>query len=475
MTQIPGPIVATNRFLRAFMEGLATFGEPVTDYPVGANALRTIAAKVTPAAPTKDREDHFGTPTPQTPIDLKRTAQASWSGYLLPNGDSAVNPDPDPEVAELFENAGFTKNDGTSTTVQGAGSTTSVIDVTSAADIQIGDVVLINGEAAIVTARDVVPVPDQITIAPPLSAAPANTDDVYVGKAYTLKDARDTTPDSLALWVSVNRVLMRALGWVPTQISLEFGGDDAAKISAEGPAQRGDILSTTTIDDAGGIIAGDLVVIVANSRAVPDDVATNPVYVEIINSVNGNEVVRVTAVDHATRTWTIVRAQLATAAVAHADGLTIVPHVPTATFTGTPVPSTAGKIVLVDDDSNRRELQLTTATIDIGLPITERVDEHGTEYKLQGYTQRRREIALNLVGWAHNLTMEQVVRALRRQTPAVLVQQGNTVGETVGVYAPSVLFEVPDLDPSQEEMTVELSGKALGTTVGGDELIVFLV
>lgn len=75
------------------------------------------------------------------------------------------------------------------TTVSGAGSTTTVVDVTSAANFAVGDDVLINGETAEITGVDTVSTPNNITISPALSAAPANSDVVYFGETHTMFDS----------------------------------------------------------------------------------------------------------------------------------------------------------------------------------------------------------------------------------------------------------------------------------------------
>lgn len=85
-------------------------------------------------------------------------------------------------IAGLMAACGFTGAVGTGTTITGAGSTTTVLDVTSEAGIAAGSIVVVNGEARLVTAVAT----GQITVAPALSAIPAATDVVHATASYTL-------------------------------------------------------------------------------------------------------------------------------------------------------------------------------------------------------------------------------------------------------------------------------------------------
>lgn len=89
-----------------------------------------------------------------------------------------------PENHLILLNALGLYNKPTSTTVSGSGSTTTVIDVASAAGVKKGDIVLINGQVRFVTAVNTAATPDNITLNAPLSGAPAASDAVKFGHAY---------------------------------------------------------------------------------------------------------------------------------------------------------------------------------------------------------------------------------------------------------------------------------------------------
>lgn len=102
---------------------------------------------------------------------------------------STVTAVANPAISEIIRSCGWSETLDTGTVVTGAGSTTTVIDVTSAAAITVGSMVMINGEARVVTARDTAATPDNITVSPALSTTPAAAVVVYGAANYVLSDA----------------------------------------------------------------------------------------------------------------------------------------------------------------------------------------------------------------------------------------------------------------------------------------------
>ncbi len=456
-----GPLISVHRYARAFFEeGAATFGEATTWYPLDANACRTIGGSGSPAAPTKEREDAFGTATRRTPINLKRTGSLQWNGYLIPPGTSGT----DPDLAEVFRYGGFNRvNHSGNLTTSGTGSTVTTLDVTDASAVQVGLPLMVNGYVCFATAVDTGASPHEITITPPLPAAavPGDSVTVYTGVAFWPKDERDATPDSLTAWLCTNRLITRALGWAPERFSAEFGGDDAGKISIEGPARRVDYMGSGVLN--GAINNSVTSIAVDNDGFVPFNTSTTrPAYFTILDSGNGDEHIRVDAASGGT--LTVARGQLSSSAVAHADDAVIVPYIPDGTYAGDPVPAISGYIVS-GDASTRVEMELNTATVDCGVPVTQIEDVHGDDSKMAGYTAAMRDVGISVRGWSHRQTMESFVfgAADREQVP-LLVQQGTAAGSCCGVWMPNVLFEQPSLDLGQEQVAVDLTGKAYGTS-----------
>lgn len=95
-----------------------------------------------------------------------------------------------PWLSRLLKACGYVEAATTGTTVAGAGSTTTSVDVTLSTSLVAGTMVMIGGEARLVTARSV----GNITVTPPLTSAPANGVVVYGSSTWYLDDAGTYTP-----------------------------------------------------------------------------------------------------------------------------------------------------------------------------------------------------------------------------------------------------------------------------------------
>lgn len=110
---------------------------------------------------------------------------------------------------ECLEGCGLASNADTGTVVSGAGSTTTVVDVSSAAAIEVGNFVMISGEVRMVTAVDTGATPDNITVTPALSGAPANAVVVYAGVKFSTSDG---DPGTVTFVAKGDNTLYRFLG-----------------------------------------------------------------------------------------------------------------------------------------------------------------------------------------------------------------------------------------------------------------------
>lgn len=122
-----------------------------------------------------------GTLTFKTPLVGAATAGAASVAAVAPTW-----------LSPALKACGFTESAGTGTAVTGSGSTTTVIDVTSAAGISAGSVVMIGGEVREVTAANTAATPDNITVFPALSAIPSAATVVYAAVNYMLLDGADS-------------------------------------------------------------------------------------------------------------------------------------------------------------------------------------------------------------------------------------------------------------------------------------------
>lgn len=121
---------------------------------------------------------------------------------LATAGASGVAAVIDPWLDALLDACGYSVIVGTGTAVTGSGSTTTVVDVTSAAGITAGTLVMINGQIRLVTAVDTGSTPDNITVTPALSGAPAAADVVYasVGAAVTSSGSYEPAATAAFVW-----------------------------------------------------------------------------------------------------------------------------------------------------------------------------------------------------------------------------------------------------------------------------------
>jgi hypothetical protein len=104
---------------------------------------------------------------------------------LATAGASGVQAVPEPWFDELMQACGFAATDDTGGAVAGSSSSTTSVDMADASGVTVGSLVMINGEVRIVTAKAT----NTITVAPPLSNAPAAADVVYAGANYHTSDS----------------------------------------------------------------------------------------------------------------------------------------------------------------------------------------------------------------------------------------------------------------------------------------------
>ena len=450
---MPGPAFDIGREAVGFVDPQAanSFGTAATDYPVAADAVRIRTVKVSGGSPFEFRADRYGTSNKVGKIDQKRTGSASLDAYLMPSGVAGTAPD----IADLLLSGGWQAKTATTSSVLGAGATTTIIPVQvgAAVNIAVGSCVLISGEARRVTARDTVA--DTITVSPALSVAPANAVAVTGGIGYIPKDARADAQDAITVWGGNNRSMDRLIGWLPQKFAFTLGGDTAAGIVVDGPGRRRDRLVATQLD--GAILLAATSATVDFGGCAPSDL---PTYWQI-----EAEIIRVTAV--AGNVWTIVRAQLATAAADHADNSEVYPYAPAGTYAGSPLPATSGDLIV--NGVGLESTGQTTLEVDMGVETWE--DDHGDAYKLHAFTPGPHSVKFSTTGfarWSDRLVA--ALRAASRTAVEAFVQQGSTSGAIFACACPTIRFAEPEIDRGQEKITVELSGEAEGTTAGEDDV-----
>jgi len=449
----PGPAYDIGRELRVFIDPETTFGTAATDHPEAADAVRATDAAANGKRPFSAFVDRRGTSSKLGIIDEKGTAYFSLDAPLIPSGAVGTAPD----IDDLLLYGGWSKITGTDTTVSGAGSTTTVIDVVSAAGLSAGGCVVISGQVRRITDVDVVAIPDNITITPALSAAPVNATVVAAGVAYYPKDERADAQDSITFWAINNRSAARVVGGVPSSFVLALGGAGGAGITMEGTGRRQDHLQATRL--TAGVNDAVVTFPVDVGTCAPADVTT---YWQI-----DSEIVSVTAVS--TNDWTVTRGALASVAASHSDNAVIYPYAPVGTYAGSPVPATTGTIVV---EGVTLSMQSANFTLDMAPVFAE--GRHGDAFSLDHYIVGERAFSVQLEGWTEFETNSvRILRAMSRASQQIFVQQGSTAGSIVAVEFPTAYLEQPDIARGGDEVTLTLSAEARGATAEDECWLMF--
>lgn len=464
---MPGPNVDIGNDLVVFVDPQAanSFGTPAADYPVAADAVRVLAGVQTSGATNFSMyEDKRGTATKQGVICEKKEASLQLEMYAYTTTAGTA-----PDWGDLLLSGGWQATTGTGTTVSGSGSTTTVVDVVDASGLAVGGCVEISGELRRITATDTVSTPDNITVTPALTAAPADTTTVTAGITYYPKDARADAQDALTAWAGNNRSLERFVGFVPATFNLTMGGAGAARWSINGPARSRSALWSTTL--SGGIDAAVTTVAVTNGTACPADAsATNPYYFQF-GDVSG-EVIKVIAVSG--NNWTVgTRGVYAHggAAASHSNGDEVFPAIPTGTYAGTPVPACSGDIIINADDA----MQLDSVSLDCDMGIVPREDEAFDAQKLAGYVLGMRSIRVTGAGSSYyDHSGVRMQETFNRTAVQFFAQQNATSGSIIAIECPTVRLESSDIDRGADEVQFTLTGEAEGTTEKEDEVYIMV-
>lgn len=199
-------------------------------------SLAASNASFTIGAENITRDDlHRQTLDPASSLKGLQTASFSFDAEVigletpLENGVSASRD----RYSQLLRLIG-TRSTVVGTTVSGSGSSTTVVDVTSAAAFSVGDYVMIGGEVRKVAAVDTASTPDNIELSPALSAAPENTTMVFGSERFTPYDTGHPSGTFFVLvddqWRQVNGAVLTA------GISGTFGEKVTMSIEGTGEA-----------------------------------------------------------------------------------------------------------------------------------------------------------------------------------------------------------------------------------------------
>jgi len=447
-----GPSTDIGRDLVVFVAPQTTsFKAAETGLPVPAEAVRVLTASVNGKSPFALFEDKRGSSTPFGVIDQKRSAEWSLECYAYTTTSGTA-----PDWADLLTYGGWQAETSGDTTIRGTASTTTQVNVNGTSGMGAGSCIVVGGEIRRITAVDATPGAANVTVTPALSTAPTTASAAVTGGIiYRPKDAKDTTPDSNTIWAFNNNSADRLIGGVVGTNSFTMGGDEAARITFGGTGRQDNRMGQTAI--SGGSINDSVTSIDVDSGVVvPSDAsASNPYYYQI-----DSEVIKVIGVSSDTLTVD-TRDVYGTggAAASHSDEALVFPYQPTGTYAGTPIPATSGQLIVEGG-----EFQAGSISVEVDQGIIYRENVHGDAYVVDGYVGGRRAVTATLEGWSfYDSTLIQALNARNRTSVSVLAQQGEAAGGIVAIEMPTFYFEEPDMDRGGDEVTISMTGQAVGT------------
>jgi hypothetical protein len=422
----------------------------VTYLPAAADAFRLVSFSIDRKAPFGPRQDAHGTPGRRGQIAQHHTATFSLEFYATGGGATGTAPD----WANIVTAGGWSvAGGGGDTTVSGSGSTTTVVDVVDASGISVDEAVVIGGQLRRVTAVDTASTPDNITVTPALSSAPANAATVGHALTYTLNPDRASAGNELTLWRFTNRNGDMLIGAVITSITLTMSGGDEARISVEGSAAQHRAMVSTTL--SAGIDNSTTTIPLTDGNAIPSDVsASAPVYMQV-----DSEVLEIIAISGDTATSS-ARGVYGTggAAASHDSGDEVFAYYPTGTYvSANPIARTTGELVV---DSVDFQNESTGLSVDLGVRFTEA--SRGSSWAIDHYTLNRWDVTCEAQGSSYyDKQLAALQSGLAREQIQTFAQSGNTAGSLIAWECPSVTFDGPSLNVSRDdEATVSLSGVA---------------
>ncbi len=449
-----GPSTDIGRDLVVFVAPQTTsFKAAETGLPVPAEAVRVITASVNGKSPFAMFEDKRGSSTPFGVIDQKRTAEWSLECYA-----STTTRGTAPDWADLLTSGGWQVTVGAGEATTATGGTTTVISTADTTNWAVGDAAIIEtgaptGEYEIrrITAIDT---DTSFTVSPALQNSPTSGANILAGIIYKPKDAKDTTPDSNTIWAFNNNSADRLVGGVAGTNSITMGGDEAARVTFSGTGRQDNRMGQTALN--GGINDAVTTIPVDVGTVVPSDAsASNPYYYQI-----DSEVIKVIGVEGNDLT-VAARGEYGTgeAAAAHSDDALVYPYQPAGTYAGTPIPATSGDLLV-----EGAAFQAGTISVEVDQGIIYRENVHGDAYVVDGYVGGRRAVTATLDGWSfYDSTLVQALNARNRTSVSVFAQQGEAEGGIFAVEMPTFKFEEPDMDRGGDEVTVSMTGQAIGT------------
>ena len=119
-------------------------------------------------------------------------------------------------------------------------------------------------------------------------------------------------------------------------------------------------------------------------------------------------------------------------------------------------------------------LQAGSISVEVDQGIIYRENVHGDDYVVDGYVGGMRAVTATLDGWSfYDSTLLEAMDARNRTSAQILCQQGESENGIFAVELPTFKIEEPDMDRGGDEVTVSLTGQAVGTT-SEDEIYIMV-
>lgn len=465
-------IVAKERTTRLFLKKEAI--EDTLEVYSASDSVRHEGAEIPLPRPRNLVEDRDGSAAAGELIRLAREGGFTYpETHLRPPGTIIATAEQEALLEALFGSVNTVLTTG-KTTVNDAAATVSLITLTSVVGLEVGDFLYFvsPGEGSLI--QDITG--NDVTLAIPLSAAPADTTDVLGGKQYRPLAAGTENP-TLSAILDLDNFQRATTGVTANEGAVRFTQGDSIKLSANGHSSgKRSYLGHSSVEDAGGI-----------------DGATDPITIEIPDGDHykfriddgelfiqiEDEVLRVTAVDRVSspRELTAVRAQKGSSIATHAQNTAITTWKAAATKTGTALVGITGRGAVVIDGVTYT-FKLREAILNVANGYV-RVNDYGENFQNDRFRQGTRPRQAS--NWSVTARLDpNLVRlwGLAEQVTAVsiVVWGGDTEGRIIGAGSVFVDFEVPD--PSSgggDQVTLPLTGQCLESDLGSANEFVFAI
>jgi hypothetical protein len=439
-----------------------TYGVPV--HPSATHAAQFLTADLSVAHERVNRADKTSFRSYRDRITHRKSGSWSVNLYVLPSGSNLTAPD----ITDALER-GFGVIRNVPNTAVVAGTTATVINVTggAGANYQIGDAIgLINaaGELEISFIKTIAT--DALTVSPAFSFAATAAATVYGSTTYKLGNVLS----SLTLTRVLDNVVTVYPGAFVNDIAFDFPNDGEATLTVGGGCKDEYASGTSQLQAA--------ITNVATTMTVPTGQGYRfwPNTRVLINAegANTDEVVLITAVNYATDTLTITRAQASTVASAHAINAVVGPYEPTLTVAGSPITGTKGSFVITGVTASARDEHDTTQHgLTIGNNLEARNSAIGQDSATGFKSTSKRDVGFSVTLWLTKEKLQYYNRAKSFVDQEILMQWGTVVGNAWAAVMRQAEFNIPAIDGGgDDEVMLSFTGMGKASAAGNDECVI---